>query len=161
MSTTNSATSRNLWSSGRLPQVPGLEVLCMPQVREVGDGNINYVYILEGPGGSLCLKQGPPYVRVMQSWALSQVPCFTLLRLQCCSSMRCVHHADCFAIESCHMQDHVPAMLNNSLRDQDYRHLACRCRTGCASRQKFWRKRAAMRRSTSQPCWISTPACPP
>lgn len=43
------------------------------QVREVGDGNINYVWAVEGPAGSLCLKQGPPYVRVMASWALSQV----------------------------------------------------------------------------------------
>jgi hypothetical protein len=43
------------------------------QVKEVGDGNINYVYVLEGPAGSLCLKQGHPYVRIMKSWKLSQV----------------------------------------------------------------------------------------
>ena len=43
------------------------------QVREVGDGNINFVYIVEGPAGVLCVKQGPPFVRVMQSWALGQV----------------------------------------------------------------------------------------
>ena len=43
------------------------------QVREVGDGNINFVYIVEGPAGALCVKQGPPYVRIMQSWALTQV----------------------------------------------------------------------------------------
>lgn len=39
----------------------------------MGDGNINYVYIVEGPAGAVCVKQGPPYVRVMKSWALSQV----------------------------------------------------------------------------------------
>lgn len=43
------------------------------QVKEVGDGNINYVYILEGPSGALCLKQGHPYVRIMKSWELTQV----------------------------------------------------------------------------------------
>lgn len=43
------------------------------QVREVGDGNINYVWAVTGPSGSLVLKQGPPYVRVASSWALSQV----------------------------------------------------------------------------------------
>ena len=48
------------------------------QVREVGDGNINFVFILEGPGGALCVKQGHPYVRIMKSWALTQVP--SLLR---------------------------------------------------------------------------------
>ena len=42
------------------------------QVREVGDGNINYVYILEGPGGALCVKQGHPYVRIVKTWALTQ-----------------------------------------------------------------------------------------
>ena len=44
------------------------------QVREVGDGNINFVFILEGPGGALCVKQGHAYVRIMKSWALTQVP---------------------------------------------------------------------------------------
>jgi hypothetical protein len=45
------------------------------QVREVGDGNINFVFILESPsGGSLCVKQGHPYVRIIKSWRLTQVP---------------------------------------------------------------------------------------
>lgn len=44
-----------------------------PAVREVGDGNINFVYILEGPLGALCLKQALPYVRVVgESWPLTQ-----------------------------------------------------------------------------------------
>lgn len=39
--------------------------------REVGDGNLNYVYIVEGPAGSICLKQALPYVRLVgESWPL-------------------------------------------------------------------------------------------
>ena len=43
-------------------------------VEEVGDGNINFVYILEGPAGALCVKQALPFVRVVgESWPLTQV----------------------------------------------------------------------------------------
>lgn len=45
------------------------------QVQEVGDGNINFVYIVKGPQGALCLKQGLPFVRIAQDWPLTQVPC--------------------------------------------------------------------------------------
>jgi hypothetical protein len=45
------------------------------QVQEVGDGNINFVYIVKGPKGALCLKQGLPFVRIAQDWPLTQVPC--------------------------------------------------------------------------------------
>lgn len=42
-------------------------------VREVGDGNINFVYIVEGPSGALCVKQALPFVRcVGESWPLTQ-----------------------------------------------------------------------------------------
>lgn len=42
-------------------------------VEEVGDGNLNFVFILRGPGGALCLKQAPPYVRcVGEGWPLGQ-----------------------------------------------------------------------------------------
>jgi 5-methylthioribose kinase len=34
------------------------------QVREVGDGNLNMVFIVVGPAGSVCVKQALPYVRV-------------------------------------------------------------------------------------------------
>ncbi len=47
----------------------------MLQVQEVGDGNINFVYIVKGPKGALCLKQGLPFVRIAQDWPLTQVPC--------------------------------------------------------------------------------------
>ncbi len=44
--------------------------------REVGDGNINFVYILEGPTGGLCVKQALPYVRIVgESWPLTQASC--------------------------------------------------------------------------------------
>lgn len=40
-------------------------------VREVGDGNLNFVYIVEGPSGSVCAKQALPYLRLAgQGWPL-------------------------------------------------------------------------------------------
>ncbi len=44
------------------------------QVREVGDGNINFVYIVEGPSGAVVVKQGLPYIRIAHDWPLTQVP---------------------------------------------------------------------------------------
>jgi len=39
--------------------------------REVGDGNLNQVFIVEGPEGSLVVKQALPYVRLVgSSWPL-------------------------------------------------------------------------------------------
>jgi 5-methylthioribose kinase len=41
------------------------------RVREVGDGNLNLVFIVEGPEGSLIVKQALPYVRLVgSSWQL-------------------------------------------------------------------------------------------
>lgn len=41
------------------------------RVREVGDGNINLVFIVEGPQGSVVAKQALPYVRLVgESWPL-------------------------------------------------------------------------------------------
>jgi len=40
-------------------------------VREVGDGNLNQVFIVEGPTGSVCVKQALPYVRAAgPSWPM-------------------------------------------------------------------------------------------
>ncbi len=40
-------------------------------VREVGDGNLNLVFIVEGPAGSVIVKQALPYVRLVgDSWPL-------------------------------------------------------------------------------------------
>ncbi|KAJ0984380.1 hypothetical protein J5N97_002736 [Dioscorea zingiberensis] len=42
-------------------------------IKEVGDGNLNFVYIVVGPGGSLVIKQAVPYVRcVGDSWPLAK-----------------------------------------------------------------------------------------
>ncbi len=41
----------------------------------MGDGNINFVYIVEGPSGALVVKQGLPYIRIAHDWPLTQV-CF-------------------------------------------------------------------------------------
>ncbi len=41
------------------------------QVREVGDGNLNLVFIVEGPKGAVIVKQALPYVRLVgDSWPL-------------------------------------------------------------------------------------------
>lgn len=53
------------------------------QVQEVGDGNINFVYIVKGPQGALCLKQGLPFLRIAHDWPLTQVtPLLLLLPLR-------------------------------------------------------------------------------
>lgn len=42
------------------------------RIREVGDGNLNLVFIVEGRAGSVCVKQALPYVRVAgPSWPMS------------------------------------------------------------------------------------------
>ena len=41
------------------------------QVREVGDGNLNLVFLVEGSQGSVCVKQAVPYLRVAgPSWPI-------------------------------------------------------------------------------------------
>lgn len=40
-------------------------------VREVGDGNLNLVFLVEGSSGDICVKQALPYVRLVgESWPL-------------------------------------------------------------------------------------------
>src|ERR1700738_894688 len=42
------------------------------RVREVGDGNLNLVFIVQGPDGSVCVKQALPYVRAAgPAWPMS------------------------------------------------------------------------------------------
>lgn len=42
-------------------------------IREVGDGNLNFVYIVVGPGGSLVIKQALPYIRCIgESWPMTK-----------------------------------------------------------------------------------------
>ncbi len=41
------------------------------RVDEVGDGNLNLVFLVRGPAGGLCVKQALPYVRLVgESWPL-------------------------------------------------------------------------------------------
>ena len=52
--------------------------VCM-QVREVGDGNMNFVYIVEGPQGGLVVKQALPFIRIAPDWRITQVRCLPCL----------------------------------------------------------------------------------
>ncbi|KIZ04682.1 isopentenyl-diphosphate Delta-isomerase [Monoraphidium neglectum] len=46
------------------------------QVEVRADGNINFVYLVTGPAGGLCVKESLPYVRcVGESWPLSRDRC--------------------------------------------------------------------------------------
>jgi 5-methylthioribose kinase len=41
------------------------------RVREVGDGNLNLVFLVDGPEGAVCVKQALPYVRLVgEGWPL-------------------------------------------------------------------------------------------
>src|SRR3954454_8305066 len=41
------------------------------RVREVGDGNLNLVFLVDGPDGGVAVKQALPYVRLVgESWPL-------------------------------------------------------------------------------------------
>lgn len=41
------------------------------RVREVGDGNLNLVFLVEGPAGGVCVKQALPYLRLVgEGWPL-------------------------------------------------------------------------------------------
>ena len=42
------------------------------KVGEVGDGNLNLVFLIEGPEGGLCVKQALPYVRLVgEGWPMT------------------------------------------------------------------------------------------
>jgi 5-methylthioribose kinase len=41
------------------------------RVREVGDGNLNLVFLVDGPAGALCVKQSLPHIRALESWRLT------------------------------------------------------------------------------------------
>lgn len=54
-------------------RVGGLETRSAWTVRELSDGNINFIYCVQGPGGALILKQALPFIRMIgDSWPLSQ-----------------------------------------------------------------------------------------
>jgi 5-methylthioribose kinase len=62
--------------SAFLSSIPGMDEIIgyAPDtytIREVGDGNINYVYIVDGDLGSVVVKQAPPVLRVVgDAWPL-------------------------------------------------------------------------------------------
>lgn len=41
------------------------------RAREVGDGNLNLVFLVDGPDGGVCVKQSLPYVRALATWHVS------------------------------------------------------------------------------------------
>jgi 5-methylthioribose kinase len=41
------------------------------RVREVGDGNLNLVFLVTGSAGGLCVKQSLPHIRAIESWRLT------------------------------------------------------------------------------------------
>ncbi|KAE9447164.1 hypothetical protein C3L33_20954, partial [Rhododendron williamsianum] len=43
------------------------------QIKEVGDGNLNFVYIVTSPSGSFVIKQALPYIRCIgESWPMTK-----------------------------------------------------------------------------------------
>ncbi|XP_042012500.1 methylthioribose kinase 1-like [Salvia splendens] len=43
------------------------------EIKEVGDGNLNFVYIVSGPSGSIVIKQALPYIRCIgESWPMTK-----------------------------------------------------------------------------------------
>eukprot|EP01129_Flabellula_baltica_P007077 TRINITY_DN2720_c0_g1_i1.p1 TRINITY_DN2720_c0_g1~~TRINITY_DN2720_c0_g1_i1.p1 ORF type:complete len:404 (+),score=82.84 TRINITY_DN2720_c0_g1_i1:122-1333(+) len=41
------------------------------RVKEIGDGNVNFIFLLIGDSGAFVLKQAPPFIRIAPSWALT------------------------------------------------------------------------------------------
>src|SRR5260221_125158 len=42
------------------------------KIDEVGDGNLNLVFLVEGPSGGVCVKQALPYVRLVgEGWPMT------------------------------------------------------------------------------------------
>ena len=71
------------------------------KVREVGDGNLNLVFIVEGPSGSAVVKQALPYVRLVgDSWPLPLKRSFfeyharTRQEARAPGSVPAIHHFD-------------------------------------------------------------------
>lgn len=70
---------RPLDNEGVAAYLAGLPALCRRlggafadwHVEEVGDGNLNLVFLVRGPAGGLCVKQALPYARIIgESWPL-------------------------------------------------------------------------------------------
>jgi len=69
-------------------------------VREVGDGNLNLVFLVTGPAGGVAAKQALPYVRLIgESWPLPL--------------SRAYYERLALADEAVHAPDRVPALLHH------------------------------------------------
>lgn len=86
------------------------------RVREIGDGNLNLVFIVDGPAGGLCVKQALPYVRLVgEGWPLPLERAFfecQALAIQAQAapgSVPVVHHYDpeCFLIVMELLRPHI------------------------------------------------------
>ena len=69
------------------------------RVSEVGDGNLNLVFTVEGPAGDLCVKQALPYVRLVgEGWPLGL--------------KRAWFEHQAASIQARHAPDQIPEMLH-------------------------------------------------
>jgi hypothetical protein len=91
---------------------------------EIGDGNINFIYLVEGPAGRVIVKQALPYVRcVGEAWPLSQArasdltldPCLPCGKgcLRTCARFACMLQAlsssrlaVCIHVPAAHAREH-------------------------------------------------------
>ena len=98
------------------------------KVNEVGDGNLNLVFLVEGPKGGICVKQALPYVRLVgEGWPMTLQRAFFeqeyMRRLGPItgSLMPRLHHYDptLFAIVMERLSPHI-IMRHGMIRGQRY-----------------------------------------
>jgi len=98
------------------------------KVTEVGDGNLNLVFLVEGPAGGICVKQALPYVRLVgEGWPMTLQRAFFeqeyMRRLGpiAGSLMPRLHHYDptLFAIVMERLSPHI-IMRHGMIRGQRY-----------------------------------------
>jgi 5-methylthioribose kinase len=98
------------------------------KVNEVGDGNLNLVFLIEGPAGGICVKQALPYVRLVgEGWPMTLQRAFFeqeyMRRLGpiAGSLMPRLHHYDptLFAIVMERLSPHI-IMRHGMIRGQRY-----------------------------------------
>ncbi|KAK3017055.1 hypothetical protein RJ639_006986 [Escallonia herrerae] len=102
--------------SSKLGDVSQLDNL---QIKEVGDGNLNFVFIVTGPSGSVVIKQALPYMRCIgESWPMTKERAYfeaTALKEEarlCPNHVPEVYHFDrvaqfCGNVELCRLTEQV------------------------------------------------------
>jgi 5-methylthioribose kinase len=97
-------------------------------VNEVGDGNLNLVFLVEGPSGGICVKQALPYVRLVgEGWPMTLQRAFfeqeyiRRLAPHLGALMPRLHHYDptLFAIVMERLSPHI-IMRHGMIRGQRY-----------------------------------------